>query len=189
MHRLLENPPLLDAAFNVTLCVTSMNFSARNIEDPMQVVVGSKTVQADGMIMIPDRQLHVDENIFGPDTKSFNADRFLKNKDPSRGPSFKPFGGGSTYCSGRLIAEREVLAYISLVVHLYDLHPGNTEKAFSGMDETKATLEIMGPMKVEEVMLENQWVYEGRIGSRYLPSLDPSRPIPLVRGCGLAIAC
>ena len=151
MQSLLDNSPLLDAAFNETLRVTSVNSSARNIEVP--VVVGSKTLQTDGKIMMPYRQLHIDESIFGPETKSFNPDRFLKNKDLSRSPSFKPFGGGSTYCSGRFIAKREVIAFVALAVHLYDLRLEDPNSAFPRMDETKPTLGIMDSMKGDSVML------------------------------------
>lgn len=84
---------------------------------------------------------------------AFNADRYLKNKDLSSSPSLRLFGGGSTYCSGSFIAKREVMAFVTLAVHLYDLRPGNPEKAFPRMDETKPTLGIMDPMKADEVML------------------------------------
>ena len=143
MQSLLDNCPLLNAAFNETLRVTSVNSSARNIEAP--VVVGGKTLTTDGKIMMPYRQLHIDEHVFGPDTKSFNAYRFFNNKDLSRSPSFKPFGGGSTYCSGRFFAKREVIAFVALAVHLYDLRLKDPNKAFPKMDETKPTLGIMDP--------------------------------------------
>lgn len=151
MQSLLDNSPMLDAAFNETLRVTSVNSSARNIEVP--VVVGGKTLQTDGKIMMPYRQLHIDEKIFGPETKSFDADRFLKNKDLGRSPSFKPFGGGSTYCSGRFIAKRQVFAFVALAVHLYDLQLQDPNTPFPKMDETKPTLGIMDPMKGDSVML------------------------------------
>ncbi|KAG7009648.1 hypothetical protein G7Y79_00002g007630 [Physcia stellaris] len=151
MQSLLENSPLLEAAFNETLRVTSVNSSARNIEVP--VVVGGKTLQIDGKIMMPYRQLHIDETIFGPDTKVFNVDRFLKSKDLSRSPSFKPFGGGSTYCSGRFIARRQVFAFVALAVHLYELRLQDPNTAFPRMDETKPTLGIMDMMKGDNVML------------------------------------
>ena len=151
LQSLLEHAPLLDAAFNETLRVTSVNSSARNIEAP--VVVGNKTLKTDGKIMMPYRQLHLDESVFGRETKTFNADRFLKNQDLSRSPSFKPFGGGSTYCSGRFIAKREVIAFVALAVHRYDLRLQNPQQAFPRMDETKPTLGIMDPVKGDAVVL------------------------------------
>ena len=153
MQTLLNNSPLLDAAFHETLRVTSVNSSARNIEAP--VIVDHRTLQTDGKIMMPYRQLHLDESVFGPETKNFDPDRFLKNKDLSRSPSFKPFGGGSTYCSGRFIAKREVMAFIALTIYLYDLRLKNPEQAFPTMDETKPTLGIMDPVVANRLLLIN----------------------------------
>ena len=144
IYKLLEHSPLLNAAFNETLRITSANSSARNIEAP--VIVGNKCLDTDGKIMMPYRQLHFGESVFGPETTSFNADRFLVNQDLSRSPSFKPFGGGSTYCSGRFIAKREVMAFVALAVHRYNLLLQDPNKSFPGMDETKPILGIMDPL-------------------------------------------
>ena len=151
MQKLLANSPYLEAAFNETLRVTSVNSSARNIEAP--VVIGDKTLGTDGKVMMPYRQLHLDESVFGPDTKSFNAERFVTNKDLSRSPCFKPFGGGSTYCSGRFIAKREVMAFVALAVHRYNLRLKDPNQAFPRMDETKPTLGIMDPVLTDRIIL------------------------------------
>jgi len=144
LERLLNNSPTLEAAFNETLRVTSVNSSARNIEAP--VVIGNKTLSTDGKIMMPYCQLHLEEQVFGPNTQTFNHKRFLEKKDLSRSPSFKPFGGGSTYCSGRFIAKREVLAFVALAVHRYDFALEIPGQAFPRLDETKPTLGIMDPV-------------------------------------------
>ena len=144
MEHMLNNAPHLEAAFNETLRVTSVNSSARNIQSP--VLVGNKVLTPEGKIMMPYRQLHLDESVFGPEPKKFKADRFLTNKDLSSSPSFKPFGGGSTYCSGRFIAKREVLAFVSLALHRYDFILDDPKQEFPKMDETKPTLGIMDPI-------------------------------------------
>ena len=151
IQKLLTNSPHLEAAFNETLRVTSVNSSARNIEAP--VVVGSKVRDTDGKVMMPYRQLHLDETIFGPHTKDFNAERFLANKDLSRSPYFKPFGGGSTYCSGRFLAKREVMAFVALAVHRYNLRLRDPNEPFPRRDETKPTLGIMDPVLTDRVVL------------------------------------
>lgn len=151
MQKFLANSPRLEAAFNETLRVTSVNSSARNIEAP--VVVGDKILGTDGKVMMPYRQLHLDETVFGPHAKKFNAERFVTNTDLSRSPSFKPFGGGSTYCSGRFIAKREVMAFVALAVHRYNLHSKDPNQVFPRMDETKPTLGIMDPVLTDRVVL------------------------------------
>lgn len=151
IHNLLEHSPLLRAAFNETLRMTSVNSSARNIEAP--VIVGNKLLDTDGKIMMPYRQLHFEESVFGPETASFNAGRFLVNQDLSRSPSFKPLGGGSTYCSGRFIAKREVMALVALAVHRYNLLLEDPNLSFPRMDETKPTLGIMDPLDGHRVVV------------------------------------
>lgn len=151
IQSLLDKSTVLEATFHETLRVTSVNSSSRNIEAP--VIVGGKKLDTNGKIMMPYRQLHLDESIFGPEPRTFKVDRFLKNQDLSRSPSFKPFGGGSTYCSGRFIAKREVIAFVALTVHLYDLRLQDPNQAFPRMDETKPTLGIVDPMKADEVVL------------------------------------
>ena len=147
----MDHSPTLDAAFNETLRITSLNSTARNIEAP--VVIGDKTLAADGKILMPYRQLHLEESVFGPDTKTFNHKRFLEKPELSRSPSFKPFGGGSTYCSGRFLAKREVLALVALAVHRYDFARENPDQTFPRMDETKPTLGIMEPLPQDQITL------------------------------------
>ena len=100
---------------------------------------------------MPYRQLHLEEEDFGPETKTFNPDRFLINEGLSRSPSFKPFGGGSKFCSGRFIAKREVMAFVASVVHLYDLRLQDPKQAFPRMNETKPTLGIMDMVKGDNI--------------------------------------
>ena len=53
----------------------------------------------------------------------------------------------------RFVAEREVMAFVALAVHLHDLCPEDAERAKSRMDETKSTLGAMDPVKADEVIL------------------------------------
>ena len=149
MEHLLNYSPTLDAVFNEILRVTSVNSSARNIESP--VIIGSKTLATDGNIMMAYRQLHLEESVFGPATKMFNHKRFLEKPDLSRSPCFKPFGGGSTYCSGRFIAKREVLAFVALALHRYNFIPEMPDQRFPRMDQTKPTLGIMDPVAQDHI--------------------------------------
>ncbi|KAL8831335.1 MAG: hypothetical protein Q9191_000922 [Dirinaria sp. TL-2023a] len=151
LQSLLGHSPLLEAAFHETLRITSVNSSAREIKAP--IVIGGKTLQPDGKLLMPYRQLHLEDAVFGPNTRTFDPSRSLKNEILSRSPSFKPFGGGSTYCSGRFIAKREIMAYVASVIHLYDLRLQNTSQPFPKMDVTKPTLGIMDPIKGDRLAI------------------------------------
>ena len=69
---------------------------------------------------MPYRQLHFDKAVFRPQGRDFSLERFL-DEDTARSPSFKSFGGGITYYSGRFIRKREVLAFVAVALHRYDI--------------------------------------------------------------------
>ena len=98
---------------------------------------------------MPYRQLHFDEAVFGPQVREFCPERFL-DKDTARSPSFKPFGGGITYCSGRFIAKREVLAFVAVALHRYDVRLVDPSAALPRLDDKKPTLGVIGPVKGDE---------------------------------------
>ena len=151
IQSLLDHSPVLDAAFHEVLRLTSINSTVRYIETP--VIIGGKKLGTDGQIMMPHRQLHLEESAFGSEPRKFNVDRFLQDKDLSRSRSFKPFGGGQTYCSGRHVAKREIMAFVALTIHLYDLRLQNPQQAFPRLDLTKPSIGILDRMKGDEVVL------------------------------------
>lgn len=59
-----------------------------------------------------------------------------------------------TYCSGRFLARREILALTAVVLTQYDLKLADAEKAPPKLDLTKPTLGVMAPMGGEDVVLE-----------------------------------
>lgn len=101
---------------------------------------------------MPYRQLHFDEAVFGPQVREFRPERFL-DKDIARSPSFKPFGGGITYCSGRFIAKREVLAFVAVVLHRYDIELKDSSTVLPRLDDKKPTLGVIGPVKGDETIV------------------------------------
>lgn len=149
---LIEKCPILDASFHEILRLTTGASSARTVES--KTVVGNHTLFPNAKIIIPYRQLHYDEQIFGSDTRTFDPVRFLQNKDLHKSPYFKPFGGGTTYCSGRFLAKREILALAAVILTKYDLKVEDQSKALPRLDMTKPTLGVMDPIGGEDVLLE-----------------------------------
>lgn len=144
VKHLLENCPLMDAVFNETLRLATGAISARNVD--ATTMVAGKTLVAGAKIIIPYRQLHYDEAVFGPAVRTFNPARFLDNKDLRNSPSFKPFGGGTTYCSGRFIAKRQIVALVAVIITRYDVELEDKEKGIPLLDLTKPTLGVMDPL-------------------------------------------
>ena len=150
-NHLLDQCSVLNSAFDEVLRLTSAASSARNVDSP--TVVGNKTLRAGAKLLLPYRQLHLDEDIYGPDVLQFDAERFVKNKNLARSSSFKPWGGGITLCSGRFLARRQVLAFAALALHQFDLALENPKQAFPRLDEKKATLGVMDPMVGDDVLI------------------------------------
>ncbi|KAI4175931.1 MAG: hypothetical protein LQ346_007981, partial [Caloplaca aetnensis] len=144
----LLRSPLLNAAFDETLRLTSGAASARTVVAPTQL--RSKTLRAGTKLLMPYRQLHFQESVFGPRVQEFHPDRFLGDKSPGSTPDFKPFGGGVTYCSGRFVARREVLAFVALMFRRYDVSLADPKEALPRLDEQKPTLGVIGPVKGDE---------------------------------------
>lgn len=134
--------PHLDAAFQETLRLTSGASFARTVIAP--TTLRCRVLQKDTKLIMPYRQLNFDEAIFGPQVREFRPERILE-KDIARNPSFKPFGGGITYCSDRFIAKREVLGFVAVVLSRYDIELKDSNTVLPRLDEKKPTLGVMHP--------------------------------------------
>ena len=138
---LTDQCPLLAACLNKTLRLCTDASSARNVD--VATPVGHLTLSPLVKILIPYRQLHYDEDYIGPGILAFDPASFLDNKELARSPCFRPFGSGVTYCSGRLLTRREVLALVAVVVACYELELEDGVGGVPAMDRTKPTLGVM----------------------------------------------
>ena len=150
INDLVENP-LLTAAFDETLRLAGGASSARTVKSPTQL--RDKTLQKGIKLIMPYRQLHFDAEIFGPQVMEFHPERFLENQALGRSPSFKPFGGGATYCSGRFIAKREVLYFMAQLLHKYEIRLADPNGGLPRLDEQKPWLGVLDPMKGDDTLI------------------------------------
>ena len=98
-----------------------------------------------------------DRGVFGEDAEAFNPSRFLNDGKLNNSLSFRPFGGGATYCPGRFLAKAEVLTFVALVICRFDLElAGNEgeEASMPRMEIRRPCLGIMGPEKGGDVLLK-----------------------------------
>ncbi|KAI7773062.1 cholesterol 7alpha-monooxygenase-like protein [Diaporthe eres] len=74
-------------------------------------------------LQIPATAVHTDESVWGPDAAEFVPQRFMAPDSRSKvHPSaFRAFGGGSTLCPGRHIAEDMMLGMAAVVLTEFDL--------------------------------------------------------------------
>lgn len=141
----------MDAVFNETLRLATGATSARNV-DSTTIISGKKLV-AGSKIIIPYRQLHYDEGVFGPAVRTFNPSRFIDRKELRNSPYFKPFGGGTTYCSGRFIARRQIFALVAVILTNYDVELEDKQKGIPLLNMTKPTLGVMDPAGDGDILI------------------------------------
>lgn len=155
----LERCPRLEAVFNEVARLTSSSSSIRNVTSATEI--GGKILYNGTKVLIPYRQLHLNEDVFGVDSLHFNADRFFINKDLSRSSSYRPFGGGATHCPGRFLARREVITFVALVLCRFKIDLAEAEAPgafkypprFPKMEDGKPCLGIMGPVKGDDCFI------------------------------------
>ena len=156
LDHLIHKCPRLNAVFLETLRVTSGALSARKIVAPTPL--GSRVLGKGNTILIPLRQLHYDPFVFGNDSDRFDSERFMRTKDLKSSPSFRPFGGGVSHCPGQILAKREMLVFVALVLHHFEIElalGGEDFKpqVFPKMDEYTPSLGVNGPAKGSDVFV------------------------------------
>ena len=149
MPYLTHSSDRLNALFEEVHRMTNSASTVRSVES--NTVIGGFVLRQGSKVLMPYRQLHFDELVYGVDANEFDPERFLKRKNLRNSPSYRPFGGGSTYCPGRFIARQEVLAFIAYVLRRFELKlanakPGASEQKFPRLEAKKPSLGVMGPI-------------------------------------------
>ncbi len=78
-------------------------------------IIGDELLQPGTNILMPSRQLHMNEDVWGADYRQFNAKRFTDNKAFLKHSSYRPFGGGVSYCPNRVMAKEQVYAFVAIL--------------------------------------------------------------------------
>ena len=74
---LLEECTRLNAAWDETIRMSAFSASVRHVTE--DTVIGGKLLRKGSRLMIPYRQLHFDQTVFGTQVENFVSDRFLKS--------------------------------------------------------------------------------------------------------------
>jgi cytochrome P450 len=126
------------------------------------------------VVLLPVRLMHFDSNIF-PDPDKFeperwttsltaNTDERLKQaamqSQRKQNASLRSFGGGTGLCSGRFVAEYEILSSVATILLLFDIEFENGEDNFQ---LNPRSLGIMRPLRDPKVR------YRRRKGPRMSP--------------------
>lgn len=147
---LLETSPVLDSVYNETLRLVNGAISARKVIAPTEI--GGKILSKGNSILIPYRQLHFNTDVFDHDADSFNPGRFLGNKGLLRNPNFRPYGGGVTYCPGRVLAAMEIYGFVALFLRRFKVeNEASVFSPFPQLEDCVPALGITGPKKGMDV--------------------------------------
>ncbi|KAL6914762.1 hypothetical protein FSST1_012522 [Fusarium sambucinum] len=121
--------------------------------------IGGFTFKAGSDVIMPYRQLHIDEEIWGQDAKTFDIDRFIDNPKLATAKTFKPFGGGMTLCPGRFLMHQIALSFIATVVTRYDIHVvgGHASQPFPQMNHKGPEVGVIFPVfeQVPKITIKN----------------------------------
>ena len=147
----LEQCHRLVAIYHEMLRLNTASASIRGISADTNI--GNVTLKAGGKVLVPYRQLHMDQAFWGNDAEEFNAERFLNSKNLNKSSSFRPFGGGTTYCAGTHVAFREILSFVALSIYRFDVRLANGEKqqGVPTADKRMPSLGVIPPLKGQDV--------------------------------------
>lgn len=163
IESLTSNCSILNATVDETLRYTNASPSVRSVLK--STTIGDKTLRQGAMILMPHRVGHFNEEKFGSNVNEFDPQRFIRNKNLNQDTAYRPFGGGSTMCSGRFIARREVVAFVAFVLDRYEIelcqNGGGSSAAgtktipiFPRLDKSRPNIGIIHPVKGDDVLIE-----------------------------------
>ncbi|KAH9905725.1 cytochrome P450 [Xylariomycetidae sp. FL2044] len=156
IKHLCANCPQLESLFHEALRLNGGAMVSRVVL--RETVVGGKTLSPGNAVLMPSRQLHTNEDVWGDTVRDFDPARFLgKKKSLARHSSFRPFGGGATYCPGRVLAKEEVYGFVAILLHRFDIKLATRygeKPPFPRLNDTTPALGITGPLKSMDVMVD-----------------------------------
>ncbi|KAI9845649.1 MAG: hypothetical protein M1837_004623 [Sclerophora amabilis] len=153
MSYLANHCPRLKSIYYEAMRLTKRDIGIRKIL--YDTPIDGKILKGGNSAIVPMCQLHDNEDVFGYNSRLFDPDRFLKRKNLADSSSYKPFGGGRTYCPGRFFAVPEIFGFVALLLNRWDIalagDGGRYEQRFPTMDESTLTLGISRPLPSDEV--------------------------------------
>ena len=166
LKSLCKNSSTLDAVFHEALRLKGGAMMSRKVT--ARTELGGKILEPGNSIIIPSRQLHTNPKVWGSNSSDFEPFRFAKKKSLIRHSSYRPFGGGVTYCPGRALAREEVFGFIAILLHRFHVQLascGKEKQQFPRLDDSTPALGITGPVKGMDVLIEMSEAMAGGFSS------------------------
>lgn len=150
---LLKECPKLNAAFYETMRIHGGASTFRRVVE--DTTIAGFEFKSGSDVMMPYRQLHLNKEYWGEDAERFDIDTFLESPKLASARTYRPFGGGATYCPGRHLAQQTALSYLATLVTRYEIQVvgGIESQAFPEMDDKVPTLGIISPVPGQDVQV------------------------------------
>jgi cytochrome P450 len=126
------NLPLLRSVFWESVRINTITNTIREVLEPTELVSGDRTykLKKGGVVTLPSCLVHMNP-VLHPEPNVFRPRRFLAVELGGDGEnhtkSLKPFGGGNSYCPGRVFAEKQVMGFLAEMCWRYDITLSNKE--------------------------------------------------------------
>ncbi|KUM58251.1 hypothetical protein ACN42_g8911 [Penicillium freii] len=120
-----EKTPLLRSVWFETLRMHNNLITLRNVERETNIATRPEwTLPKGAVVSVPAVLIHYNETLH-PEPDVFQPTRFLDRsmggKGENAGRTLKPFGGGSSYCPGRVFGEKQLMGFVAELVMRFDV--------------------------------------------------------------------
>ncbi|GAB1212298.1 hypothetical protein ATERTT37_001436 [Aspergillus terreus] len=117
--------PLLRSVWFETLRMHNNLITLRNVENETRIATRPEWALPKGaVISVPAALIHYNETLH-PDPDVFQPNRFmdksLGGQGENAGRTLKPFGGGSSYCPGRVFGEKQLMGFVAELLMRFDV--------------------------------------------------------------------
>jgi cytochrome P450 len=118
--------PLLKSFYSESLRVHINAINIREVIAPTELVTDDRTwkLEKGGVVSLAGTILHEDAELH-PRPEEFQPKRFMDKELGGGGGNAakytKPFGGGTSYCPGRVFAEKQIIGFLAALVMRYDM--------------------------------------------------------------------
>lgn len=149
----LKECPKLNATYYEAMRLHSGSSSFRRVVQ--DTTIADFQLKAGNDVMMPYRQLHLNKKYWGENAEDFDIDKFVDNPKLHSARTYKPFGGGTTLCPGKLLARQMALVYLAILVTRYDTEiiGGCESQPFPEANDKVPTLGIISPKPGHDVKI------------------------------------
>lgn len=150
----IKDNPYVHGLWLEALRLGTASAAARVVMDEDAEVEGY-LVKRGSVLLMPVQLMHFDENVF-PDPGEIQPERWMTTDQGQlkrMNSTMRPFGGGTSLCSGRYVAEHEIIGVVSTLLLMFDVkfEQGSAEWEFN-----PRSIGVMGPKRDPTVLLRRR---------------------------------